>query len=176
MRAFLGIPIPDSVVRALYASTAAFRQALPDIRWVKESNYHITVLFLGEIDSNEVRRIQGKIDEIDVGGGSNAMLGGIGQFPPKGAPKVVYIGLQKGADRCLEVYKQVCDTFPEYAERRRYMPHITLGRAKRGRRNRQIDTTITLPEDNFRLEEIVLYKSTLSSTGAKYERVHTWVL
>lgn len=174
MRVFLGIPLPASLARETYACTSGLRERLPDVKWVRAENYHITVLFLGEIDDSEISRVAGLLGAIDFGCGAGAILGTIGQFPPRGALKVVYAGLAEGGDCCVSVQAMVSSALPEYAERRPYVPHITLGRAKSGRRVVLTRDSGPLPADPFRLEEIVLYRSLLSPAGAEYRNLYSW--
>lgn len=175
MRTFWGIPIPATLAQEIHDRTVALRAGSEDVKWVKPANYHITLLFLGEIDEGEISRVTELVDKIGLRGGSVASLGGIGRFPAKGAPRVVYAGLREGIEWCVSVHGVVCTALHEYAERRGYVPHITLGRVKRGRRV-VLASEITLPADPFRLEEIVLYHSVLTAAGAEYRRLHSVAL
>ena len=177
MRVFLGIPIPPGLAGDLYACTSGLRDALSGVSWVKPQNYHITMLFLGELEPEEIERIKKVMKSLRIDGGAQANLGHIGQFPPRGAARVIYAGLDAGADACRSAYSAVCGAIPEYAEKRRYIPHITLGRVKRGRRlllGRE--QKAMLPEKTFSLEEIVLYRSVLRQSGAEYHRLYSKVL
>ncbi len=176
MRAFLGFPIPPHLAEALYSSVADRRAAYPDIRWVKPANYHITVLFLGEIDEGEASRIGRILDGLSFNGGTQAAFGGIGSFPPNGAPRVLHVGLSEGEEYCTGVHAKICGVLPEYSEAHGYTPHITLGRVKRGCRVSWTEPTNAPPNDLFRIEKIVLFQSILSPTGPVYKRIHETVL
>jgi 2'-5' RNA ligase len=173
VRAFIGIPIPDILARAIYDSFERKRSAVPDIRWVVPGNYHITVIFLGEISQSEAERIGRILDGIAFGGGAEAALGNLGVFPKKGSLRVLHVELAAGEEYCMGVHAKVSGLLPEYAGRRRYMPHITLGRAKQGRRVTWGGHRISLPGGTFRLEEIVLYQSHLTGEGAVYAPIHS---
>lgn len=172
MRTFLGFPLPFFLAEALYFSLADLRAAIPDIRWVMPGNYHITVLFLGEIDESECVRIGRILDGLSFSGGVQAALDGIGAFPPNGALRVLHVGLAAGEEYCRGVHANICGVLPEYAERRRYMPHLTLGRVKHGRRVSWTEPIDAPPKDPFGIEEIVLFQSVLSGSGPEYKRIH----
>ncbi len=173
MRAFLGFPIPPFLSEALYSSFADQRVALPDIRWVKSGNYHITVLFLGEIDENESKRIGRILDGLSFNGGVQAVFGEIGRFPPKGVLRVLHVALAVGEEYCRGVHAKICGVLPEYAEHRRYMPHITLGRVKHGRRLLWTEQKKPPPKDPFMIEQIALFQSVLSGPEPVYTPIHT---
>lgn len=172
MRAFLGFPIPSHLCENLYSSAADQRASLPDIRWVKPQNYHITVLFLGEIDESEASRIGRVLDGLSFSGGVQAAFGEIGTFPLKGNLRVLHIGLAAGEEYCRGVHAKICGVLPEYVEHRVYTPHVTLGRVKHGRRLSRIDTKIVPPRDPFMIEQIVLFESVLTRSDPVYKPVH----
>jgi 2'-5' RNA ligase len=169
---FLGLPLPPFLAKALYSVFADQRAAFPDIRWVKPANYHITVLFLGEIDEKECSRIVRILDGLSFSGGVQVACGDIGRFPPGGTLRVLHAGLASGEEYCRGVHAKICGVLPEYAENRRYMPHITLGRVKRGSRVGWTESVNTPPKDPFRIEEIILFQSILSPAGPVYKRIH----
>jgi RNA 2',3'-cyclic 3'-phosphodiesterase len=172
VRVFLGFPIPPFLASVLYSSFADKRAVFPDIRWVKPANYHITVLFLGEIDENECSRIVRILDGLSFNGGVQAACGNIGRFPPRGTLRVLHAGLAAGEGYCRGVHAKICGVLPEYAENRPYTPHITLGRVKRGCRVSWTGPVTTPPKDPFRIEEIILFQSILGPAGPLYSRIH----
>ncbi len=176
MRVFLGIPIPGELAATLHDRIAPLRDMAPGVSWVPPENYHITMLFLGDIDEAETERAKRAIDSLSGVRDTAAALGNLGQFPPKGAPRVVYAGLGEGAEWCREVYRQLCNTHPEYESNRRYLPHITLGRAKRGRRSFLDFGGVDIPGERFALDEVVLYRSILHQGGAEYRRLYAKAL
>ncbi len=176
MRAFIGIPLPGDLAGKIYHSISDLRRDAPGIKWVRHENYHITVLFLGEIREDEITRAANIMDGISCNGGLDASLGPVGQFPPKGVPRVVFAGLAEGVECCRSVYTRLAGALPEYGESRRYVPHITLGRAKRGRRTVLKYAGIELPADRFELTEVVLFQSILSPTGPEYRKIHSTAL
>jgi RNA 2',3'-cyclic 3'-phosphodiesterase len=176
MRAFLGMPIPEPVAGKLYDGIAGLRSDLQGIKWVNPGNYHVTILFFGEIDENECARVSAAMDMLSCGGVTEAALSGVSQFPLRGNPRVVYAGLKSGGDCCQRVFTHMSKSLPEYASRRKYTPHITLGRVRRGQRVVFDGSAVTLPEDTFVLNEVVLYRSVLHQTGAEYIRIHSKTL
>lgn len=176
MRAFLGMPIPETVAGEIFERIAGLRGDLQGIKWVKPGNYHITVLFLGDIDENECARVEAAMDVLTSKSCTQATLSAVGQFPPRGNPRVVYAGLASGEECCQGVFAQICNALPGYACGRTYTPHITLGRVRRGSRVVFHGNSVVLPRETFVLNEVVLYRSILRQTGAEYTRLHTKVL
>jgi len=172
VRAFLGIPIPVELAEELSNRIAPLRDDTPGISWVRPEKYHITMLFLGGLRAIKHSRVKSAIDSLHPEGGAEARLGEVGQFPPKGSPRVIYAGLEEGQEFCGTVYRRLCMVLPGYSQSRSYVAHVTLGRVKRGRRV-SFNRAVTLPGDPFRLEEIVLYRSILHQSGAEYRRLHS---
>ena len=129
MRAFLGIPIPGQLAEELSNRISSLRKASPGITWVRPENYHITMLFLGEIDDAEVARVSAAIDSLHAEGGAEAVFGELGQFPPKGFPRVVYAGLDKGREFCEGVFQRLSVALPGYSQDRGYAVSYTHLRA-----------------------------------------------
>ncbi|MFQ5883156.1 MAG: RNA 2',3'-cyclic phosphodiesterase, partial [Candidatus Methylomirabilales bacterium] len=60
-------------------------------------------------------------------------LAGLGTFPPKGRPRVVWVGVEQGAEEVVKLQGRVEEVllplgFPR--EERPFHPHLTLGRVK----------------------------------------------
>ncbi len=171
MRAFLGIPLPADIRGRLYAETEVLRQRSPGVGWVEAANYHITVLFLKRIDNNEAVRIGGLLDTIPFPQGELARLGSIAQFPPKGCARVIIATLEEGEDLCRRIHGLIAAAFPEYREGRRYSPHITLGRVKKGRRIPRLEEIGLKAKGVFPLQRIVLFESILRPEGPVYRPI-----
>lgn len=132
MRCFLGLPLPPPVLDRLDAVLARLGQFGADVRWVVRADRHVTLKFLGEIGDRQ-RDELGAFVRDSTWPRLSLQLAGVGQFPARGAPRVVWVGLggdQQGllamASRCEEA--AAAAGVPR--EERPFHGHITLGRVR----------------------------------------------
>src|SRR5207247_613254 len=64
------------------------------------------------------------------------VFSGVGAFPPRGAPRVLWLGVTEGAEATTALQRQVTDRLEPLGvqpERRPYSPHLTLARWRESR-------------------------------------------
>ncbi len=125
-RLFVAAEIPEFTRQAL----AGLQENMKGARWVPPCNIHLTLKFIGEADGPLARSIQDALSPIRVAP-FFLPVAGVGAFPPKGRPKVIWAGLEKGHPHLFQLQKRVEDTLFALGvepEKRAYHPHLTLGR------------------------------------------------
>ena len=101
-------------------------------------------------------------------------FGGVGVFPLRGAPRVLWLNAIEGAAQAARVQQALNVRIEDLGiptERQRFRPHVTLGRWRHARAaDRARIEALTSPGPVARLEVsgIVLYESRLSSSGSTY--------
>lgn len=181
MRAFLAFPIPQNCRAVLSKAVEEMKRKIDGIKWADSDNLHITLLFLGEIDETQLEEIQMHCRSLaSVHAPFEASFHGFGQFPRKGAARVIYSPLISGEKNCRTLYAGL---YPRIAEiisldKRNYSPHITLGRVKRGKRidSADLKNSAVQPHDSFRIDRFILYESVLHSRGPVYNEKTSFVL
>lgn len=78
MRLFIAIELPDELKDRL----AGLKTVIPAANWVKRAGYHLTLSFLGEVDSDRVPALTAALSSIQSPSFS-VTLRGAGRFPPK---------------------------------------------------------------------------------------------
>ncbi len=167
-RLFIAIPLPAS----LRAELAALYEPIPGVAWTRPEQLHLTLRFLGEVERPLADTAEAALGAIRV---ETFVLpvGGIGAFPPRGAPRVLWVGVGRGHPRLYQLRQKIDDTLLGVGlalDVRRFEPHATLGRvhaeAAPGavgqflRRHRQFETA------PFRADAFRLYASELRPAGA----------
>ncbi|MDH3745031.1 MAG: RNA 2',3'-cyclic phosphodiesterase, partial [Acidobacteriota bacterium] len=61
MRCFLALEVPEPVREDIGRRLESLRGDFPPARWVPPSNYHLTLLFLGELGASQVERLGAKL-------------------------------------------------------------------------------------------------------------------
>ena len=126
-RLFVAVDLPEAVCRRL----AAFCGGVPGARWLPVEQFHLTLRFIGEVDNGAFDDIAEALDDVHIEPFSLA-LSGVGHFPPRGTPRVLWVGVDDGAAAVrlhdkIETRLQRLGLEPDA---RRFHPHITLARLK----------------------------------------------
>ena len=173
-RLFIAVDLPEKILDNL--GSMAF--GIPGAKWVAPEQLHLTVRFIGEVDGALFRDIGDILHEVSAGSFS-LQLKGVGYFPPRGTPRVLWAGLEKSEP--LQLLRKKIDSALIRAgvapEGRKFSPHITLARLK----NSPVQKIANFLSGNglfsqepFQVEDFKLYSSVLSPKGAfhKVERVY----
>jgi 2'-5' RNA ligase len=182
MRIFAALPLPAQAVAKLETLGAELKRLYPDLKVVKPRALHVTMVFFGELNQEQVLEVMRVMDSPELKVASiQAVMGGVGQFPPKGRPRVLYCPIQKGGPEISYLYRLYCELLSASGrvsidEQRDFTPHITLARNKTTR------ISISEVEELFRfeysliLDRLVLYQSILRPQGPEYKAMKTVVL
>jgi 2'-5' RNA ligase len=144
------------------------------LRWVKPEQMHLTLVFLGNVTDDRSPAVVDTMRAAVPYRPFDIELRGIGVFPPRGAPRVLWLGLQRGAADVIEVQRLIAARLTATGvelEQRPFQPHLTLARwresspADRARAER-IGRTDVLTRVTVRA--ITLIHSQVSSQGSKY--------
>jgi 2'-5' RNA ligase len=121
--------LPTEPVKAALDALATGPSA---VRWTAPNDLHLTLRFIGEVPSETERRIEEALETVSV---ARFFLdvGGVGQFPPRGRPSVLYAGIGRGHPLLHQLRQQVDDRLLSLGlslELGSFLPHLTLGRCR----------------------------------------------
>lgn len=176
MRLFLAVDLPGDVRAALDAWSRSL-DAKRGWRFLAPRTWHLTLRFYGEVDDAVSRELEHGVRALAERSEPFALrFGGCGAFPPKGAPRVFWVGVVEGR----EPLAGLAAGAEEHAvalgfepERRPFRPHLTVARARRDGPRPRVPSDSGPPSDacGFDVQEIVLMRSHLGPEGARYEPV-----
>ncbi len=173
IRTFIATPIPDSLRDVLSDTIFRLRALYPQVRWVRPESIHLTLKFLGNIAEDMVDGIARGLDDIVCDYPCiDLSLKGLGVFPNKRRPRVIWVGFQGDIDVLEDMalrLDRTCADFGIKMESRPFSAHLTLGRLKRPT---MIDLDLDIEEVDFSAREVFLYKSELLRGGARYTILH----
>ena len=165
MRLFVGvIPSPDAISHAA-GTVNRIASTAPDVRWIPPERWHLTLVFLGEVDPERVPQLTAALDTVgssyeEVDG---LQLAGAGTFPgvlwlgfgvghratDDSAPNLpVGVGGRDPLSSLGQVTRAVRRAMRTQRipiERRPWRPHLTIGRWKRSRPTSAPDPSPTSP-------------------------------
>lgn len=147
-----------------------------DVAWVGRDNFHLTLKFLGDVDSDRLGAIVSALGGAAAGYPSFELrVGGLGAFPSPTRPRVLWVGLDEGATEAMRLAERVDHALAGLgfaSETRAFSPHVTLGRVREPRR--QPGLAEVLRGGAFgrqRVDRLCLMQSTLSPRGARYDEL-----
>ena len=151
------------------------------LRWVRQDQLHLTLVFLGEVPAE---RAESAIDVMHRPLAQTPFrfeLGGIGAFPPRGAPRALWIGVKSGANEIIAAQAMIAERLEALGferERRPFSPHLTLARWRDSRPSDRPDATVGSVPTIAKVDAtaITLFQSRVSSGGSTYTRLVECVL
>lgn len=181
MRTFIAIELPDNIKNSLAALQEKIKSSQADIKWVEKTNIHLTLKFLGEIDENKLLQVITVLGEIAANTRSyQTTISTIGGFPKIDYPRVIWVGIESGDSETKNIAKLVEENLEKIGipkEERAFSSHITLGRTRSSKNQKQLAYELNkLQKDfkaleSFKVGKITLFKSLLSSKGPTYQAI-----
>jgi len=179
VRTFIAIDLPPEVRAFLADCQQRLKRAGGDVRWVRPDLIHLTLVFLGDVPADMLADLEKSVREAAAPFGPLALrVQGTGRFPPRGLPRVVWVGIEEPTGRLMELQKALAGAtaaFAEKVEDRAYAAHLTLGRVKSPRGGRDlagaIDAMAGATGPSFEAREVTIFKSDLSPQGPTYTAV-----
>lgn len=184
LRLFVAVELPPEAVDALSRLIDGLRAAeLRGIRPVAPESIHLTLKFLGNVDTNQVPDLTAALDALGPQAAPFTVeLDGVGGFPDLGAPRVLWVGLAGDLEplsALASLIEDACESLGFKRETRPFGPHLTVARMRdsASREDRRGAGTIfaALPWNGgagFPVDSFRLIKSTLTPRGPIYEALH----
>ncbi|HEU20139.1 MAG TPA: RNA 2',3'-cyclic phosphodiesterase [Deltaproteobacteria bacterium] len=176
-RVFLAIDLPGDVKEQIMAIQNKLKFLLEGVRWVRPEAIHLTLKFFGDIRSDDTARISEMIAEKTRDAAPITLnTDNIGAFPNLERPRVLWLGMTGDVQR-LMILQQVIEAGLEphgfKREKRKFRPHLTLGRAKSSRGmilglSEAVITENHYTTGDFTAQGLTLFQSELRPGGAVY--------
>ena len=178
VRTFVAVEI-NAANRACADELIQWLRAAPaEVKWVDVENLHLTLKFLGDVSARET----GRVCEA-VGRGAAAVepfefeLRGAGAFPHPGRPRTLWLGAGKGEQEMVALHDQVeaaLVTLGFRKEHRRFRPHLTIGRVRRGgpgvaELGRLVKQHADFAAGRLSVRQATVFSSQLTPSGPIYE-------
>lgn len=186
LRLFIAIELPKQVTDALAQVQRQLggHPGSRHVRWTSPASTHLTLRFLGDTREDAVSGVERCLVDACLSCPPLTLtLAGLGAFPDRRRPRVIWVGLEEGEDASrlasLQGALESCVARLGYApEVRAFSPHLTLGRVRRGLRPAEVqevsamlDRGAQVPPVSFTVPNVSLMRSSLRPEGAVYTRV-----
>lgn len=180
IRAFVAVGIAAAAREQLAGAAGRIRERIPDgIQWANPDGMHLTLKFMGNLPASAVAPLLAALGPAAAGRRPFGLeLAGLGAFPHARRPRVLWVGV--GGDlEALAGLQQAAEAaiaglgYPP--ETRRFAPHITLGRPRRGLSDTELSRIGAAVDDvapprpaGWRVTSVELMRSELLPSGARY--------
>ncbi len=184
IRSFVAVELSAEVkdaIRRVEAQLQA-RGNVRAVKWVDPLQMHVTLKFLGDVPQPHIGEIQAALDRVAAAHAPFELaLAGLGTFPGGTRVRVVWIGVERGAEPLValtDAVEQALNAMGFKPERHEPSPHVTLGRVRdwAGAEDRRVlgdlvraTAVPVLPAQA--VDHISLMQSHLSPQGAHYQQL-----
>jgi len=127
-RLFVSLEFPASVTKHL----AELDPHLRGVRWLAPEQMHLTLSFLGDVSAEVAEALKKNLSAIEWKA-FFLPLSGLGTFPGKGRPNILWIGVGTGHPHLFQLHKRVQEAAIRAGlepDLRSFHPHVTLARCR----------------------------------------------
>lgn len=175
VRLFVALELPDLVRDAL----VEWRPSTRGLRLVDPAALHVTLCFLGTRPEREVPAILDACAAVSGLPPGSLSIDQALWLPPR-RPRVLAMRLTDDGARLAAAQAKLSDALSAGGwytpEARAFLAHVTVARVARDARRAPAVDLAAPPSLSFVSERVTLYRSRLSSAGARYEALGSVVL
>ena len=135
VRSFIAVNLNPEIREYLTSLQVSLNVPETKIKWVEKNNLHLTMIFLGDISSEQTKSVKSILKEISIRYNPfiTKLSSTIGTFPTYKTPRIIWVGIKEGANQLNELYNSIetmlyKEGFPR--ENKEFSSHITIGRVK----------------------------------------------
>lgn len=183
IRAFVAIKLSDELMVKLKEVRDSLASSQKDVSWVRPGSIHLTLKFLGDIETEQVDTVAAALSGASAGVKAFTLKAeGVGGFPNLKSPRVIWVGIRENPE-LIRLQKNIDERLFESGfekDDRPFHPHLTLARVKTpgaglelGKRVEESKVDIDV---DFKADYFVLFRSVLSPKGAEHTELRRFDL
>jgi RNA 2',3'-cyclic 3'-phosphodiesterase len=178
-RLFIAIDVDEHARDAIARISSDLRTTIDPrsrMSWVRPERMHLTLHFFAHADEVLERRILSAFDEPVREPSFRLAFEGLGFFPERGSPRVLWLGVREGLAELRRLHQiltgRLSRALPPGAAKP-FTPHLTLARFRSRVPRGQIEDigSIQASAGPCAIDRVTLYESHLSSAGPAYLRL-----
>jgi 2'-5' RNA ligase len=167
-RLFVAVWPPPALVDQLQAMERPVR---PGLRWTTLDQWHVTLRFLGSVDSGPEKQLRRLLKEVAAGAQPADATAGP---RPRGLGGAVWMLPVAGLEPLAEAVEEATRDLGRPPAGRPFRGHVTLARARHPRGLAGVPAGPM--SARWTVDELTLVASTLRPDGARYDVVGRWPL
>jgi RNA 2',3'-cyclic 3'-phosphodiesterase len=182
-RLFVAVTVPEQIKARILEAQSRLRHGHPQeaIRWTRPEQFHLTLRFLGHLETSQVEPLIESLRAACHGFGVlHLRAAGAGFFPRPSSPRVLWAGVADSGERLPALWEAVqsaTNLFTTEEPDNSFTGHITLARIKFIRPTEaetlaaDVNELATTVFGEWTASEVELIRSQLSPQGARYSTV-----
>jgi len=175
LRLFVGIDTPAQVKELLDDLRATLARSGADVHWEQKAKLHCTLRFLGEVSGTLLDPLTKALESAVTGIGTLSLVyAGIGFFPDRNRPRILWIGIEESSGTLLQLQRQLEGALIPLGvptEGRPFHAHVTLGRIRSPRKLSLLlesAESCTFQSPPVTVHEVNIVRSVLTPRGSVY--------
>lgn len=178
-RLFIAIDPEPALLDTIFRLISTLKREYPTkgMRYTAPQNLHLTLLFLGDTDEQQIPEIGEKLDKISQNTTEfDLEFADLGAFPSRRNPRIVWLGVSNPKP-VTALAKAIIDDIGlvQNPGKAQFSPHLTLGRVTEDARGISSEMFSKLfaklgsvNVGSTRIREVLLYQSVLKPGGPVY--------
>lgn len=176
VRTFVALELSEAAKEGILAFVEELKRLGVRASWARRQTLHLTLKFLGDVEENDLPEVVAAVARASSQVSRFVLeTRSAGAFPSPRRPRVLWIDVAP----CEELYALASAVESELAElgfakeRRRFHPHVTLGRIRDPRADSVLPLLeeLTAPQERTVVSDVRVMRSTLRPGGALHELV-----
>lgn len=178
-RLFVSLNLPESITYKIIALRDSI-SADEKIKWEPKEKLHLTIKFIGDVDSELVSKISDELMFVEDYNSINCSFTKFGFFYRDNKPTILWAGLETDISLfgLIDVINVRLQKFSIVVDKNKFKPHVTLLRIKNDLGIDFVNNfkNFTFTPIDFSTNSISLYKSELHKDGSKYFEIKNYKL
>jgi 2'-5' RNA ligase len=188
IRSFIAMELPPEIKSTLARLQNQLKSSSrAPVKWVDPDSIHLTLKFLGNIDTELIDKITVALEEACRGVHPFSLeISGLGVFPNERRVRVVWVGLAGETEKLGQLQKRVDDSLAPMgfrAEARPFTAHLTMARVReqatpdeRQTLGRLVSGAAMESGGSLNVNAVHLMRSQLTREGPIYTRISSVAL
>lgn len=178
IRTFIAVEVSQAARARAQDLIERLRPGDVNVKWVESHNMHMTLKFLGDVPDAQTADVCRAVGEAaEQVSPFEFALRGAGAFPHPGRPRTLWMGVDRGVDELTSLHRAIDKALAKLGfprEGRRFHPHLTLGRVRRGGPPQRVLGRLIRENEEFEgssanVDEVIVFASFLDKSGPTYQ-------
>lgn len=180
MRLFVALDFPETIRDSIRDLITKLKPLCKDARWARVEGMHVTLKFIGYIDDKELDPIINALESVKSSEPVDMRFRGVGFFPNERRPRVMWCGIEPSPNLAplAKTIETALVPLGIAAEKRDYIPHLTLARFESPRGTEKLVAATAEMESldlgATREARFHLFESVLQRSGAEYKKLKSF--
>jgi 2'-5' RNA ligase len=181
VRCFVAVELSEEQRDSVSAVVEELKKSEAPVNWVGPGNLHATLRFFGDVGEKDLDKVKRACDDAVSRMQPFAFsLKGVGVFPNWNFVKVVWVGIERGAQELGALSEELKKLNVGFKDKKPFSPHVTVGRVKFAKNKEAlVDALKTFEGHDFGetvVDRIKLKKSELTPKGPIYSDLYEAVI